>query len=131
MTMGPDPMMRMLAMSSRRGTLGPRLCRDVLHELLEEVPRVPRTGARLGMVLHAPGPQIPVGEALDGAIVEVAVGQLYAVLQGILVDRETVVLARYLYASRPEVPDGVVGAVVSEGHLVRLATEGEAEELVS
>src|SRR5215203_840319 len=128
--MGPEPMMRMLEMSSRRGTLGPRLLGDVLHELLEEIPGIPRTRTRLGMVLHAPGTQLSAGDALDGTIVEVAVGQLDAVLQSILVHGETVVLARYLYAPRREVPDGMVRAVVPEGHLVRLATEGETQKLV-
>src|SRR5829696_1219984 len=131
MTIGPEPMMRMLEMSSRRGTLGPCLLRDVLHELLEEVPGIPGTRTRLGMILHAPGTQLWARDALDGAVVEVAVGQLHSILQCILVHGETVVLAGYFDASRLEVPDGVVCAVVSEGHLVRLATEGETEELVS
>src|SRR5215217_842715 len=112
--MGPEPMMRMLEMSSRRGTLGPRLLGDVLHELLEEIPGIPRTRTRLGMVLHAPGTQLSAGDALDGTIVEVAVGQLDAVLQSILVHGETVVLARYLYAPRREVPDGMVRELVPE-----------------
>src|SRR5918995_3214755 len=124
-------MMRMLEMSSRRGTLGPRLLGDVLHELLEEVPGIPGTWTRLGMVLHAPGTQIWARDALDRTIVEVTVGQLHSILQCILVHGEAVVLAGYFDASRLEVPDGVVCAVVSEGHLVRLATEGETEELVS
>src|SRR5919199_5473712 len=117
-------MIRTLEMSSRRGTLGPRLFGDAAHEFLEEVSGVPRTGARLGMVLHAPGPELRTRDAFYGAVVEVAVGQLDAACERVLADGEAVVLAGYLYASGPEVPDGVVRAMVAEGHLVRLATEG-------
>src|SRR5215213_7862920 len=112
--MGPEPMMRMLEMSSRRGTLGPRLLGDVLHELLEEIPGIPGTWTRLGMILHAPGTQLWAGDALDATVIEVAVGKLDSVLQSILVHGETVVLAGYFDASRPEVPDRVVRSVVSE-----------------
>src|SRR5215207_1133353 len=83
------------------------------------------------MVLHAPGHLFGARDSLDGAVVEVAVCQLDAVRERVLTYGEAVVLARYLDASSFEVPDGMVRAVVAEGHLVRLATEGEPEELVS
>src|SRR5829696_3823636 len=77
------------------------------------------------MVLHAPGQERRARDALHGPVVEVAVGQLYVVCKRVLGDGEAVVLARYLYMSGPEVSHGMIGAVVAEGHFVRLATEGE------
>jgi hypothetical protein len=41
-----------------------------------------------------------------------------------------VILAGYLDPPRVQVPYRVVGAVVPEGHLVRLAAQSEAEQLV-
>ncbi len=58
-------------------------------------------------------------------------GQLDAACERVLADGEAVVLAGYLYATCRQVPDGVVRAVMAEWHLVRLATEGEPEELVA
>src|SRR5215217_8032356 len=124
-------MIRTLEMSSRRGTLGPRLLSDTVHELFEQVARVPWSRPRFGVVLHAPGPLLGARDAFNGAVIEVAVGQLDAVRERILAYGEAVVLARYLDASRLQVPDGMVRAVVAEGQLVGLATEGEPQELVS
>src|SRR5215204_4021182 len=124
-------MIRTLEMSSRRGTLGPRLLLDTVHELFEQVARVSWSRARFGVVLHAPGPLLEARDAFDGAVIEVAVGQLDAVRERILAYGEAVILARYLDASRLQVPDGMVRAVVAEGQLVGLATEGEPEELMS
>src|SRR5688572_21824607 len=111
-------MIKTLEMSSRRGTLGPRLFGDTVHELIEEVPGIPRAGAGLGVILHAPCPKLGAGDALDRAVVEVAVGQFDAARERIFADGEAVILARYLYASGIEVPYGMVRAVVAEGHLV-------------
>src|SRR5918993_5255682 len=83
------------------------------------------------MVLHAPGSLPRACDAFDGAVVEVAVGQVDAVRERILAYGEAVVLASYLDAPRLQVPDGMVRAVVAEGQLVGLATEREPEELVS
>src|SRR5215208_5289398 len=124
-------MIRTLEMSSRRGTLGLRLLLDIVHELFEQVARVPWSRARLGVVLHAPGPLLGARDALDGAVVEVAVGQLNAISERILANSEAVILARYLDTSRLQVSDGMVRAVVAERQLVGLAAEGEPEELVS
>src|ERR687889_685446 len=83
------------------------------------------------MVLHTPGPLVGATNTFDGAVVEVAVGQLDSVRERILAYGEAVILARYLDASRLQIPDGMVRAVVAEGQLVGLATEGEPQELVS
>src|ERR671913_74688 len=83
------------------------------------------------MILHTPGPLMGATDTFDGAVVEVAVGQLDSVRERVLAYGEAVILARYLDASRLQVPDGMVRAVVAEGQLVGLATEGEPEELMS
>src|SRR5918994_2307161 len=83
------------------------------------------------MILHTPGPLMGATDTFDGAVVEVAVGQLDSVRERVLAYGEAVVLARYLDASRLQVPDGMVSTVMAEGQLVGLATEGEPEELVS
>src|ERR687897_2569648 len=83
------------------------------------------------MILHTPGPLMGATDTFDGAVVEVAVGQLDSVRERVLAYGEAVILARYLDASRLQVPDGMISAVMAEGQLVGLATEGQAEELVS
>src|SRR5215210_5036952 len=124
-------MIRTLEMSSRRGTLGSRLLRDALYELFEEISGVSGAGTRFGMILYAPGSKFAARDALDRTVVEVAVGQLDAVCERVFGDGEAMVLAGYLDMPRVEVPDGMVRAVVSEGHLVCLAAEGEPEKLVA
>ena len=83
------------------------------------------------MVLDAPGVESRCCEPLDRPVVEVAVGQLDALGQGLLADGEAVVLAGDLDPPRPQVTYRVVGAVVSERHLVRLAPQRQAEKLVA
>src|SRR5215218_9186748 len=113
-----------------RDVVAARHLRGALHELVEEVAGVAGAGARFRMVLDAPGAQLSALDALDGAVVEVTVGQLYAVGQRLFAHGEAVVLARDLDPPRLQIPHRVVGTVVPEGHLVRLAVQGESEELV-
>src|SRR5688500_11945971 len=83
------------------------------------------------MILHAPGSLMGATDTFDGAVVEVTVGQLDSVGERFLAYGEAVVLARYLDASRLQVPDRMVCPVVAEGQLVGLAIQGQSEELVS
>src|SRR5918995_3659285 len=133
MTIGPEPIIRILSMSSRRGTpLCPGLfVGDLLHELVEQVARVAWPRTRLGVVLDAPRVERGAGEPFDRPIVEVAVGHLDSSGQGLLADSEAVVLAGNLDPPGPQVTNRVVCAMVPERHLVRLAPQRQAEELVT
>src|SRR4051812_18502091 len=68
MTIGPEPRIRILLMSSLRGT-------DGLQEAVELVERVVRAGPRLGVVLDGRAVDLEQLQALDGAVVEVDVRQ--------------------------------------------------------
>src|ERR1700694_1360694 len=68
MTIGPEPRISTLWMSSRRG--------NALQEAVEQVQAVVRAGAGLGVVLHGSAGDVEQLEALDGAIVEVDVREL-------------------------------------------------------
>src|SRR5215218_4874703 len=83
------------------------------------------------MVLDTPGTQFGARDALYRAVVEVSVGKVYAGGQGLFADGEAVVLAGDLDPPRLQIPHRVVRTVVPEGHLVRLAIQGEPEELVA
>ena len=60
------------------------------------------------MILHAEGRMTRVSQPFDRVVVEVRVGDLDVVRQRLRVDREPVVLARYLdlFPSRAAGPDG-------------------------
>src|SRR3954451_23926696 len=79
MTIGPEPRIRMRLRSSRRGT-------DALQESIEEVQRVVRAGARLGVVLDRAAGDVEQLQALDGAVVEVDVAELRAAEIGVPLD---------------------------------------------
>src|SRR5437868_13629926 len=104
-------MMRIFLMSSRRGMSGGVL--DLGDETVEQVERVVRAGAGLGVVLDRGAGDVAQREPLNGAVVEVDVRQLGGAEVGLpahrLVgrqrlraaraqDREAVVLARDLDA---------------------------------
>src|SRR5215207_7078930 len=83
------------------------------------------------MVLDTPGTQFGARDALYRAVVEVSVGKVYAGGQGLFADGEAVVLAGDLDPPRVQIPYRMVRPMVAEGHLVRLALQGETQELVS
>src|SRR6185295_7552863 len=85
----------------------------------------------LGMVLYGEGRLALHREALDGAVVQVQVGDLGAVLQRIDVHGEAVVLGRDLDLAGGEILDGLVSAVMAELELVGLPAEGQAEDLMA
>src|ERR687893_19256 len=69
MTIGPEPTTRIFWMSSLRGN-------ERLQEAIEEMARVARAGAGLGVVLHGRAGHVAQHQALDRAVVEVQLLQL-------------------------------------------------------
>src|SRR4051794_15925157 len=139
MTIGPEPRMRILWMSSLRGTA------DLLQESVEEVQRVVWPGARLRVVLHRAARDVEEREPFDGAVVEVDVAELGgaevrlpahrlvrldAAFAAGADDGEPVVLRRDLDVLRLQVLHRVVGPAVAERQLERLQADGAAEQLV-
>src|SRR3954470_13992638 len=110
MTIGPEPSTRILFRSSRLGT------RDGPDELVEQAERVVRPRPRLRVVLDAAGGDVEQADALDGAVVEVDVGQLglaevrLEAAARLALDGEPVVLRRDRDAAVAQVLDRMVGA---------------------
>src|SRR5438045_3742587 len=69
MTIGPEPRIRILWRSSRRGI-------DLLQEAIEQVEAVVRAGAGLRVVLDRGAGNVEERQALDGPVVEVEVREL-------------------------------------------------------
>src|SRR5919197_5416516 len=173
MTIGPDPMRRILRMSSRLGISGApqpgaplrpsgfgaygpgrassselwgRASRRQLQKAIEQVPRIVGPWPGLGVVLDGGPGDIPKHESLDGAVVEVEVGELSGPELGLppdrlvaldprltprALDREAVVLRGDLDPPRLQVLDRVVGAAVAKGKLEGVKADRAAEELVA
>src|SRR3954454_3945233 len=133
MTIGPEPRMRTLWMSSRLG-MGARHLRD---EVVEQAHGVVGPGPGLRVVLHAAGGDVEQPDALDRAVVEVHVRELRLAevrlqpLAGLAADGEAVVLGGDRDPTRAQVLDRVVGAAVPERELERLQPDGAREQLVA
>src|SRR5271166_2803845 len=69
MTIGPEPIRRILWMSSRRGT-------ELSYEAVEQVKRVVGPRTPLGVVLDGGARHVPELEAFDRPVVKVYVGEL-------------------------------------------------------
>src|SRR5689334_3553365 len=95
MTIGPEPMSRMVWRSVRFGTSAFRAL-DQVDEAPEEIARVVRTGRSLGMILDGEERLFRVREPFDGAVVQIEVRERRLALQRVDVDREAVVLRRDL-----------------------------------
>ena len=119
---------------------------DELQEPVEQMQRVMRTRARLGVILDAGGGDVVQHEPLDGPVVQVQMRELGRPEVGIpanrLVfgeallpvrarDREPVVLGGDLDLPGAEVLDRVIRATVAEGKLERLEADRTAQELVT
>src|SRR4051812_48072440 len=117
MTIGPEPRIRILWRSSRRGT------GHLPDEVVEEPERIVRAGAGLRVVLDAPGRDVEQPDALDGPVVEVHVGELglpevaLEPLAGLAAHGEAVVLRGDRDAARAQVLDRMVGPAVAERQL--------------
>ena len=105
-----------------------------------------RAGSGLRVVLDGGALDVPEPQPLDGAVVEVDVGQLGGAEVGLPADRlvvvdrlravraehgEPVVLARDLGPSGRQVLDRMVGAVVAERELVGLEADRAAQQLMA
>src|SRR3954466_4994271 len=123
MTIGPDPRIRILWRSSRRGT------RQLPDEVVEQPHGVVRSRPGLGVVLHAAGGHVKQPDALDRAVIEVDVWELGLAeaalkpLPGPPGDGEAVVLRGDGDSSGAEVLHGVVRAAVAERQLEGLQAD--------
>src|SRR3990170_4495913 len=104
---------------------------DHLDEAVEHVDVVERPGRGLRVVLDGEQRLRRVPEPLDGAVVQVHLGDLNAAAQAVPVQGVTVVLRGDVDAAGQEVLHRVVGATVAELQLERLRPEGAAQELVA
>src|SRR6266478_5954980 len=126
MVIGPEPMIRMRWMSVRLGML------HQLYEIVEEVPRVMRTGSGFGVVLHAKHGVIAQAEAFESLVVEIDVGDLaVSGVERIGIDGEPVIVRGYFHLVGELVDDRVVRATMSELHLVCFAAYRQAENLIA
>src|SRR5437763_13634680 len=84
------------------------LALDPLHEPAEQVPRVVRTRAVLGVVLHREHARFRHGDPFDRAIVQVSVRDPCFSAEARLVCGKAVVLARHVDAVPQQVGHGLV-----------------------
>src|SRR5579862_4951697 len=148
MTIGPAPMIRMLWMSVRLGTLSAhrRLLaaqgfvgdsqlrlqppQHQVIEALEQRAQFVRTGARLRMALEAERGTVLERDALQRPIEQRAMRRAQAFRECCFVDREPVVLTGDEDAAGIEILHRMVRAVVAELHLHGPSASGESEDLV-
>src|SRR5580700_7734276 len=90
--MGPEPTIRMRWMSVRRGIrwrLSEMLCEDAretgssaleilhqLHEVVEEIVRIVRSGRRFRMILDAKHGLAAMAKTFEGVVIQIDVSQL-------------------------------------------------------
>src|SRR5215211_234080 len=139
MTIGPEPMTRILRRSSLRGN-------QSLHEPIEEVQSVMRPRAGLRVVLHGRARHVAQDQALDRAVVQVQLLELrdaevrlpaHGLVGGdrsLAVraeHREAVVLRGDLDSTRLQVLHRVVRAAMAERQLEGVEPDRPAEQLVA
>src|SRR5947209_10473800 len=86
MMIGPDPISRILWMSSRRG-MCLRRGGDRADEAIEQMQRIVGARAGFGVVLDGCARNVLQCESLDGAVIQVDVGQLRRAERGLPSDR--------------------------------------------
>src|SRR5579862_3140207 len=149
MMIGPAPMIRMLWMSVRLGTLSahrrllaaqgfvgdPQLrLQPPQHQVIEafeQRAQLVRTGTRLRMALEAERGTVLKRDALQRPIEQRAMRRAHAFRERCLVDREPVVLTGNEDAAGIEFLHGMVRAMVAEFHLHGASASGESEDLMS
>src|SRR6188768_1561028 len=120
MTIGPEPIRRMVWRSVRFGTSAFRSL-DQVDEAPEEITRVVRTGRRLRMILDGEERLLGVREPLDRLVVQIEVGERRLAFQRVDVDREAVVLRGDLDLAGGGVHHGMIRPMMAELELVRAA----------
>src|SRR3972149_5602298 len=135
MTIGPEPIPIAVFTSSRLG-LAPPPSRGLRPlELRDEIPEdvlvVPGPGTALRMVLNGENRQLAMGHPFDRPIVQVHVGHLELVREGLRLDRESVILGRDVDPAGTEVLHRLVPPAVTELQLEGARPEGEGNELVA
>src|SRR5271157_4334357 len=102
-----------------------------LPEVVEEIVRVLRAGAGLGMILHAEERHRSMAQALERVVIQVDVGQVYvARLKRIGIDGEVVIVAGDLHFARIHLLHRMIAAVMSELELISLASKSDPDQLV-
>jgi hypothetical protein len=100
-------------------------------EAVEQVADVVRPGRGLGVALEAERRLVDVRQALQRAVEQRDVGRPERRRQRLRIDREAVVLAGDRDPAAVEVLHRMVGAVVSELHLVGAGAAGQRHDLVA
>ena len=96
MMIGPLPTIRMRWRSLRRGISFAWL--HQLHEIVEQVVRIVRTGRGLRMILHAEHGMAAMAEAFERLVVQIDVGDFELVqVERIGIDGESVIVRRDLH----------------------------------
>ncbi|EIL99181.1 putative thioesterase [Rhodanobacter thiooxydans LCS2] len=98
---------------------------------MEQIAYVERTGACLGVTLEAERGPVGQREALQRAVEQRDVGDPHVRRQRGRIHREAMVLAGDQHVAVVQVLHRVVGAVVAELHLQRLAAQRQAHQLVA
>src|SRR5262245_28389757 len=118
MTIGPDPMIRILWISVRLGIP------HQIKKLFEQVVRVVRTGRRFGMILNAESRYRTMFETFDSVVVQVDMRDRHIVqVQAVRIHSKTVILRRYFDLVAFQIHDWMIPAVMSELELVGLTTQ--------
>src|SRR5215211_7004008 len=129
MMMGPEPMMRIRWMSVR---LGIRVLGHQGHEIVEKIAGVVWTRRGFGVVLDAEYRMISQPESFERLVVEIDVGDLGVCgVERFGIDGETVIVRGDLDFVSQLVDDRMVRAAMAKFHLVSLAADREAEDLVA
>src|SRR5690242_20179127 len=126
MTIGPDPMIRILWMSVRLGIP------HQIEKLFEQVIGIVRPGRRFRMILNAEGGNGTVFEAFYRVVVQVDVRDVHVVqVETLRVDGETVVLCCDLNLLALEVQNRMIAAMMAELQLVGLPAQSQSHNLVT
>src|SRR5579875_115454 len=126
MTIGPAPMIRMLAMSVRLG-IGAHQ-RD---EAREQIMAVLRAGTGLRVVLDRKDRPVDDAQPLIAAVEQRDVGRLDILGQALRIDDEAVVLAGDRDPAGGKLFDRVVGAAMAARHLVSAPAERKSQQLMA
>src|SRR5690348_17304449 len=90
-----------------------------------------RSGARLRVSLERERRPVDSLDTLQASIEERAMRRADVLWERVLLDCEAVVLARDHHAARVELDDGVIRAVMTELHLLRLGPARKTEQLMA